>query len=291
MLLAVLTFLDRMPPALLLVLILLLGSGTVLKTPAYQSLVPDLVPRTQLPTAAVLNSISINVARAVGPAIAGVLIAQAGVGVTFTVAAATSCCTRSLRRHGIRRPRRANPEPFVAALRAGGATCGTPRSSGGSCSERRALVLPRIRGRLSSNQMIAVASAIHVVTLVAIALFRSVAPALAFLVSTGVAWVVVLSSVNASLRLFLPAWVRGRSLAAYQMVLFGSQALGGLVFGALADLGRAGGDASDRRRDGGRGAATIFVWPFVDTRDMDRSSVACLRPRPAPTIVTRKQRR
>lgn len=75
-LLAVLTFLDRMPPALLLVLILLLGSGTVLTTPAYQSLVPNLVPRTQLPTAAALNSISINVARAVGPAIARVLIAH-----------------------------------------------------------------------------------------------------------------------------------------------------------------------------------------------------------------------
>jgi predicted MFS family arabinose efflux permease len=75
-LLAVLTFLDRMPPALLLVLILLLGSGTVLTTPAYQSLVPDLVPRTQLPTEAALNSISINVGSGSWPGDSRVLIAH-----------------------------------------------------------------------------------------------------------------------------------------------------------------------------------------------------------------------
>src|SRR5919197_4615958 len=69
-LLAILTFSDQMPPALLLLLIFLLGSGAVLTIPAYQSLVPDLVARP-IPAAAALNSISINVARALGPAIAG----------------------------------------------------------------------------------------------------------------------------------------------------------------------------------------------------------------------------
>jgi MFS family permease len=45
--LAVLTFAHLMPPALLLVLVFLLGTGAALGTPAYQSLVPDLVPRAR----------------------------------------------------------------------------------------------------------------------------------------------------------------------------------------------------------------------------------------------------
>ena len=96
--LAALTFADRMPPALLLLLVFVLGTGAALGTPAYQSLVPELVPRDEIPAAAALNSISINVARALGPAIAGVLVATAGVGTTFTVAAATALLLRDRRR-------------------------------------------------------------------------------------------------------------------------------------------------------------------------------------------------
>ena len=337
-LLAVLTFSDQMPPALLLMLIFLLGSGAVLTIPAYQSLVPDLVARPQIPAAAALNSISINVARALGPAIAGVLIAQAGVGATFTVAAATSACFAIVVALWRSPPSgRANPEPFVAALRAGGryvrhapvvrrimlrtALFLIPASSLFAllplvASQRLglgssgyglllaalgigaiagALVLPRIRARLSSNGMIAAASVVYVVALAAIALLRDVVPALVLLVPAGVAWVVVLSSVNASLQLFLPGWVRGRGLAVYQTILFGSQAVGGLLFGALAEgiglvetLLIAAGTAAV-------GASTIRIWPFVDVRGMDRSSVvywpepqlaADVDPAGRPVVVT-----
>jgi MFS family permease len=91
-LLAALTLTDRMSPALLLVLVFALGTGAALGTPAYQSLLPDLVPRPEIPAAAALNAISINVARAVGPALAGLLVAAAGVGTTFAVGAATALC-------------------------------------------------------------------------------------------------------------------------------------------------------------------------------------------------------
>src|ERR1700687_1255394 len=86
--LAALTFAGQMPPPLLLTFTFLIGWGSVLTLPAYQSLVPDLVPRNQLHSAAALASISINVARAAGPAIAGVVIARAGVGAVFAVNAA-----------------------------------------------------------------------------------------------------------------------------------------------------------------------------------------------------------
>src|ERR1700721_233518 len=77
-LLTVLTAVGQMPPALLLTFTFVLGSGSVLSLPAYQSLVPQLVPRSELVAAATLSSVSVNLARAVGPAIAGILIARVG---------------------------------------------------------------------------------------------------------------------------------------------------------------------------------------------------------------------
>ena len=99
-----------------------------------------------------------------------------------------------------------------------------------------ALVLPRVRTRLSINTMVTFASGFYALVLAAVALLHDAVPVLVLLIPAGVAWVVVLSTLNASLQLFLPAWVHGRSLAAYTIVLFGSQALGALIFGALADL-------------------------------------------------------
>jgi hypothetical protein len=55
------------------------------------------------------------------------------------------------------------------------------------------------------------------------------------LLLAGMAWVAVLSTINAELQLFLPAWVRARALSIYQMVLFGSQALAALLWGVLAE--------------------------------------------------------
>ena len=72
--LTALTAAHRMPPALLLMFTFVLGTGAILVAPAYQSLVPDMVPREQVPAAAALGSININLARAIGPAIAGLLV-------------------------------------------------------------------------------------------------------------------------------------------------------------------------------------------------------------------------
>ena len=81
--LTALTAAHRMPPALLLMFTFVLGTGAILVTPAYQSLVPDMVPRPQVPAAAALGSINVNLARAIGPAIAGLLVARIGVAAVF----------------------------------------------------------------------------------------------------------------------------------------------------------------------------------------------------------------
>ncbi len=68
---------------LLLALTFALGVGNALMRPAWAASVPDFVPKEELRNAVTLNSMSTNVSRAIGPAIAGVAISVAGVGVVF----------------------------------------------------------------------------------------------------------------------------------------------------------------------------------------------------------------
>ncbi|CAN5325025.1 MFS transporter [soil metagenome] len=75
---AVLTFLGEATPGRLLVLGLAIGVAAAFNLPAWQALVPDLVPREMVASAVALNSVSFNVARAVGPALGGLLIATVG---------------------------------------------------------------------------------------------------------------------------------------------------------------------------------------------------------------------
>src|SRR5579863_5796152 len=81
--LGVLTIIGAVTPQLLLVFTFLLGVGAVMNDPAWQALTPDLVPRTKLAAAVALNSAGFNMARAVGPALAGLVIATEGSGVAF----------------------------------------------------------------------------------------------------------------------------------------------------------------------------------------------------------------
>jgi MFS family permease len=80
-----LTVADAVSPSLLLTFTFLLGCGAALTMPAFLAVIPDLVPRDHLPAAAALGAISINVARAIGPAAAGVLISLVGVPIVFGI--------------------------------------------------------------------------------------------------------------------------------------------------------------------------------------------------------------
>jgi MFS family permease len=75
---AILTYLDLMTAGILLTLGLILGTGLALNIPAWQALVPDLVPRGLIASAVALNSAAFNAARAIGPAIGGALIVAYG---------------------------------------------------------------------------------------------------------------------------------------------------------------------------------------------------------------------
>lgn len=69
----------------LLAMTFLLGAAAALTLPAWQAIQPDLVPREEIPAAASLGSITVNAARAVGPAIAGVLVSLWGPTLVFAL--------------------------------------------------------------------------------------------------------------------------------------------------------------------------------------------------------------
>lgn len=87
--LGLLALLDAVTPERLLVFTFLLGAGMAVNAPAWQAIVPELVPRDELPSAVVLNGITNNVARSVGPAIGGLVVAAAGPGAAFLLNAAS----------------------------------------------------------------------------------------------------------------------------------------------------------------------------------------------------------
>ena len=72
-------------PWLLLALTFALSAGDAIETPSWRAVLPELVRREDLAAASALNGIEFNIARAVGPALAGGLIAVAGVGAAFVV--------------------------------------------------------------------------------------------------------------------------------------------------------------------------------------------------------------
>src|SRR5262245_32004513 len=87
--LALCAWLGAITPWLLLVLTFMLGSGFAFNAPAWQASVGDMVPREELPAAVALNSMGFNIARSVGPAIGGFIVAAAGSAAAFAVNAAS----------------------------------------------------------------------------------------------------------------------------------------------------------------------------------------------------------
>jgi predicted MFS family arabinose efflux permease len=82
---ATLTAAGAMTPALLLAFTFAIGTGAALMAPAWQSVVPSLVPRESLQPAIALNSMGVNIARAIGPALAGLLISAVALSAPFVI--------------------------------------------------------------------------------------------------------------------------------------------------------------------------------------------------------------
>ncbi|MET4430794.1 MFS transporter [Mycolicibacterium sp. 624] len=277
-LLASLTGAGLTTPAVLLTLLFVIGCGQALTAPAWQAIQPDLVPAEQIPAAAALGSMSINGARAIGPAIAGVLVAVSGPTLVFALNAVSFVgivfVLIAWRRPGVSSGY--PPERALAALSAGGRFIRSSpvvrrillraalfiapgsaiwgllpviakdrlglSSSGyglllgalGAGAVLGAFLLSRLRARFSQNALLTVGAAGFAVATAVLALVPIFAVVFAALVVGGAAWLLSLSTLNASMQLSLPAWVRARGLSVYQLVFMGGQAVGSVVWGVLA---------------------------------------------------------
>ena len=120
-LLAILTLSGHMTAGWLLALTFAIGIGSAMTNPAWNAIVPELVPREDMVQAIALNGIGYNLTRAIGPAIAGILILAGGSSLAFSVYAisilaligALFVWRRERRFTGLPR------EHFVSAMRAG----------------------------------------------------------------------------------------------------------------------------------------------------------------------------
>jgi MFS family permease len=115
------TYAGAMNPGLLLLLTFILGIGAAMNGPAWQAIVGDLVGTHQLSAAVSLNSAAFNLARAVGPALAGLILARAGAGTVFLLNALSFIGVLFVlyRWKSTRRGSVLPAERFVGAMRAG----------------------------------------------------------------------------------------------------------------------------------------------------------------------------
>jgi len=314
--LAILAFTGHLAPTPLLGITFLLGCCTAVNSPAWQAIQPTLVPAGELRQASSLGAVNMNVARAVGPALGGVVVAAAGIGWTFAFNAVSFLGTlyvvarrlpADTRRRGAGRD-----EHAIAALRAGGgyvlnspvvrrillrALLFLPAASAvwallpvmareflgmgsggyglllgavGVGALGMAFVLPQASNKLGGNGLLAASGLAFAVGLAVLAAVHEVAAAVLALAVIGAAWIGALSTLNASMQLFLPSWVRARGLAYYLMVFQGGQAFGALAWGVLAQhigLARAGLAAAGLMAVG---ALTVRLWPLKQTDGADR---------------------
>jgi MFS family permease len=116
---AALGFAGLLTPPILLSLGLLLGVGTAFNLPSWQAMVPDLVPNAHVASAVALNSAAFNVARAVGPALGGALVATAGAEVAFALNAVSYMAVAVAVARFPRRAIDADHEPMGTAIAVG----------------------------------------------------------------------------------------------------------------------------------------------------------------------------
>ena len=276
-LMAVVTFFGGMTPAILLTLGIALGTGNAFNAPAWHALVPDLVPRSMVTTAIALNSVSFNAARAIGPAIAGAVVAVFGAGIAFGLNAASyigiifvlifvgrDIENRERDRTSIVRAMTAgvrfarHTSAFRRLLILGSLyALGTAvlqamlpvrteelgRDAGtygillgvmGAGAAMGGVSLSRIRRRMEAD-FIPRAILLTGVAGMAVGAAPSTLLIIAPMFFAGVFWIWTVSTINATVQLMAPDWVRGRAVSLWLLAYAGIVPIGSVVSGLIAE--------------------------------------------------------
>lgn len=276
--LAVLAGLKLLTPWQLLALTFLLSVGSVAQGPAASAALRDFVPPDELPIAVALNSLSLNLSRALGPALAGVVIALSGAASVFWL---NALCALSLLvvLAFWRPPARSIPVgkglvramldgvahaldagPFRQVLLRGGGiflfggvnvalvpilarsrlavnvqAFGFLMGAMGAGAVVMAILgIAKLRIRYSPDQLMWAAGAILAGLILLIGQLTSYPLMILALGLFGAAWMLALFSYQLAAQLILPQALLGRGLSITTMVFMGIMALGGLLWGQVA---------------------------------------------------------
>lgn len=263
----------------LLILTFVLGTGSALSMSAWMAVTLTLIPRDIVPAAVALSAISTNVARAVGPALAGLLIALTGPASMFSliVLCFLSVMLFLLLWRARWTPEVLPPETFVGGMRSGLRYIrhSVPLTSSlkqvfvfTSCASALWALLPLIArdqlsmgadgygmlmGALGAGAVIAAVNLTRLYQRVSLrivvvwgALFFALVTAAAallesawlvwlLLVIAGIAWMAVNATVATIIQTCAADWVRARVASVYLLMYMGAMALGGAVWGLLAE--------------------------------------------------------
>jgi MFS family permease len=120
--LGILAIAGLVTPWVLLALVFAVGTGQALTSPTWQTLQPELVSPAERAQAISLGSVNQNLARAVGPAIGGLLLAATSAGTVFLINAASFVVVIAVIAawHSTRSPDALPREHVAEAVRAGG---------------------------------------------------------------------------------------------------------------------------------------------------------------------------
>jgi MFS family permease len=272
--LGIMTLTSCVGPWVLLLFTFLLGLGAVMNDPAWQAITPELVPSEQHASAVALNSAGFNVARAVGPAMGGLLVAAVGSGATFLLNAASFFGVivflyrwkrpveapaparrvwsaigdgfRYVKQSGLAKSVLLRTGTFSVAAVAmlallpiiarpfGARGYGVLLGCFGLGALLGALALPRLKEKLSVDGVVGTAILIFAGMTFAAGRAQSFVLLCAVMVLAGGAWIGILACLNVAAQTMCPSYVRARALSFYLLVLQGGMAIGATVWGALA---------------------------------------------------------
>jgi MFS family permease len=272
--LGILTLTSCVGPWVLLLFTFLLGLGAVMNDPAWQAITPELVPAKQHASAVALNSAGFNVARAVGPAMGGLIVAAVGCGTTFLLNAfsflgvilflyrwkrpvegprktqrvwsAIGDGFSYVRESGLAKSVLLRTGTFSVAAVAmlallpiiarpyGARGYGVLLGCFGLGALLGALALPRLREKLSVDGVVVTAILIFAGMTFAAGRAETFSLLCVVMVVAGAAWIGILACLNVAAQTMCPAYVRARALSFYLLVLQGGMAVGATLWGALA---------------------------------------------------------
>jgi len=255
---------------------LVIGLGLAFSDPARNALVPALVRPEDLDQAIALNSVTFNVARAVGPVLAAATLALAGPAVAFGVNsltfAAMVCVLLVIRPRQVPRsgsgkgsvreglayvltdrrlllllltvvgvgvamdPVNTLTPPLAAGFGGGDALVGIFSGAFGAGAVAATVALERLRARWSQHALSWAGLAILGSGMVLVAVSPDRWSATASFTVAGAGYLLAMTTVTTRIQRRVPEDFRGRVLALWSMAFLGSRPFAALVNGALADL-------------------------------------------------------